>query len=67
MKALGLQQLPAFVFLRFDGTVQASAEGWDPAEWRDLTVSLAKMMAWSAPNIPVAGDPGPYPGSPATG
>ena len=29
VKGLGLAQLPAFVFLRIDGTVQAAAEGWN--------------------------------------
>ena len=34
VRSLGLTQLPAFVFIRLDGTVQASAEGWDPVAWQ---------------------------------
>lgn len=29
VRSLGLTSLPAFVFLRSDGTVPAAAEGWD--------------------------------------
>lgn len=65
VKAFGLERLPALVHVGTDGSVIGAAEGWDPASWRAVTTSLAKMMAWTAPNIPVAGDPGPYPGSPA--
>ena len=67
IKAFGLERLPALVHVGTDGSVIGSAEGWDPAAWRAVTVALAKMMAWTAPNIPVAGDPGAYPGSPAMG
>ena len=31
VKSLGLERLPAFVFLRQDTTVGAASEGWDPA------------------------------------
>ena len=67
IKAFGLERLPALVHVGTDGSVISSAEGWNPAEWRELAAGLARMMAWTAPNIPVAGDPGPYPGSPAMG
>ena len=67
IKAFGLERLPALVHVGTDGSVIGSAEGWDPDEWRTLTAALAKMMAWTPPTIPVAGDPGPYPGSPAQG
>lgn len=65
VKGLGLTQLPAFVFLRSDGTVQAAAEGWNPAEWRAVADAIATATAWSRPNLPVAGDPGPFHGTPA--
>lgn len=65
VKALGLSELPAFVFVRVDGTVQASAEGWNSAEWRSVADVVATATAWSAPDIPVIGDPGPFHGSPA--
>lgn len=67
IKAFGLERLPALVHVGTDGSVMGAAEGWDPTAWRDLAASLARMMAWTPPAIPVAGDPGPYPGSPAAG
>ncbi|MGK2950074.1 MAG: hypothetical protein ACSLFP_15995 [Acidimicrobiales bacterium] len=67
VKALGLNELPAFVQIRGDRHVAAAAEGWDPMEWRNVAGSLAKNMSWSAPLIPALGDPSPYAGSPAAG
>jgi hypothetical protein len=65
VKALGLNELPAFLQIRGDLHVAAAAEGWDPIEWRDVANALAKNMSWSAPLIPEAGDPTPYAGSAA--
>jgi hypothetical protein len=65
VKALGLSQLPAFVFVRVDGTVAAAAEGWNPAEWREVAEAIAEATSWLAPTIPIATDPGPFRGSPA--
>ncbi len=65
--AMGLQQLPAFVFVRVDGEAVAVAEGWNPAEWREVAESIAETTSWRAPTIPAASDPGPFAGSPATG
>ena len=67
IKAFGLERLPAVVHVGTDGSVIGAAEGWDPPAWRSVVNNLAGMMAWKAPTIPVAGDPGPYPGSPAMG
>jgi hypothetical protein len=67
IKAFGLERLPALVHVGTDGSVVGSAEGWDPPAWRAVAGALAKMMAWTPPNLPAAGDPGPYPGSPALG
>jgi hypothetical protein len=67
VKSLGLQELPAFVFIRVDGTVAASAEGWNAVEWRRVADEIATWTRWLAPTIPVAGDPGPFRGSPALG
>jgi hypothetical protein len=67
IKALGVEALPAFVFVRIDGTVQASAEGWDPHTWRDVAHTIAKATAWSAPVVPEDGDPAAYAGTPALG
>lgn len=67
VKALGLEQLPAFVFIRVDGTVQATAEGWSAASWRSVAEAIAETTAWRTPDIPIVGDPGPFRGSPALG
>jgi hypothetical protein len=65
VKGLGLAQLPAFVFIQTDGTVQAAAEGWNSAEWRAVADTIATATAWTRPNVPVVGDPGPFHGTPA--
>lgn len=65
VKGLGLSTLPAFVFVRTDGTVQAAAEGWNAAEWRTVADAIAGATAWTRPNMPAASDPGPFHGTPA--
>ena len=65
VKQLWLAELPAFVFLRSDGTVPAAAEGWNPAAWREVANTIAETVAWSKPLIPQAGDPGAFKGMPA--
>lgn len=65
VKALGFEQLPAFLFLRVDGTVPIAAEGWVPAQWRAVAETIAETAAWEAPDIPIVGDPGPFHGTPA--
>ena len=67
VRALGLAQVPAFVFIRLDGTLQASAEGWNAEQWREVAEQIATTTAWISPTIPVAGDPGPFHGTPALG
>ena len=67
VKALGLTQLPAFVFVRVDGTVTAAAEGWSALAWRAVADTIAAATAWRPPDIPLVGDPGPFHGSPALG
>jgi hypothetical protein len=65
IKALGLARLPAFVFVRQDGSVAASAEGWSPTEWRTVAEVIATETSWIRPSIPERGDPPAYRGSPA--
>ncbi|NBO32872.1 MAG: hypothetical protein EBV02_00655 [Actinobacteria bacterium] len=65
VKQLGLTHLPAFVFLRIDGNVVASAQGWNPKEWRAVADEVARTVAWSKPLIPAPGDPGAFTGTPA--
>lgn len=67
VKALGLEQLPAFVFIRVDGTVPAAAEGWSAPSWRSVAASITEATAWRSPDIPIIGDPGPFRGSAALG
>lgn len=67
VKAMALTELPAFAFVRVDGTVAAVAQGWNAAEWRAVADTIADATSWLAPTIPVAGDPGPFHGSPALG
>ena len=67
VRALGLESLPSFVFIRSDGTVPAAAQGWSPLEWRSVAKSIASTTAWTAPTIPAPGDPAAFAGSPALG
>jgi hypothetical protein len=66
-KAVGLNELPAIVHIRQDRVVLAAAEGWDPVEWRAVAESIAAANSWSAPHIPLPGDPTPFAGSAAAG
>lgn len=64
---LGLETLPAFLLVKQDGTVAASAEGWDPDGWRKVADAVAELSHWSRPVIPAPGDPSPYTGTPVAG
>ena len=63
-KGFGLEELPAFLLVRQDGAVTASAEGWNPDEWREVAEAAAELTSWSRPPVPAAGDPVPYSGTP---
>jgi hypothetical protein len=63
VKAFGLATLPAFVFVRIDGTIPEAAEGWNPAAWRKVSETIATTTQWSKPTIPVAADPSPFAGT----
>ena len=67
VKGLGLATLPAFVFVRVDGTVPAAAEGWDPVAWHGVAEVIAETTAWSVPMLTAPGDPTPFRGTPALG
>lgn len=60
VNGFGLERLPALVHVAMDGTLVDAVEGWDPPRWREITVRLAKMMAWLPPTVPVASDPAPF-------
>lgn len=63
-RGLGLATLPAFVFVRVDGNVVASAEGWQPHEWEAVADAIAATTSWSSLDVPGPGDPGPFHGTP---
>jgi hypothetical protein len=67
VEALGVSQLPAFTFIRVDGEAVATAEGWNPAEWRAVADAVTATTHWRSPLIPAPGDPGAFAGSAATG
>jgi hypothetical protein len=67
VRKLALEELPAFVFLRIDGTVQATAQGWTPSQWRSVAEAVAGATSWLPPNLPGPRDPGPFKGTPALG
>lgn len=67
VKALGLEHLPALVHIAQDGTLIGVAEGWDAAEWHEVTQELSRLLSWSNPVLPAHGDPGPFAGTPALG
>ena len=65
VKQLDLSELPAFVFIRMDGTVPCAAEGWDASAWHDVADAIAKTVSWKMPLIPEPGDPVSFRGSAA--
>ena len=67
VKSLSLTVLPALVVVRQDGSLLGAAEGWVPEEWRALCEDLTRLTSWSRPNVPAAGDPPAYPGTPTAG
>jgi hypothetical protein len=67
VRAFGLTELPAFVFVRVDGSVATSAQGWDPDAWERVADTIAAATSWSSLELPGPGDPGPFRGSPALG
>ena len=61
VKALGLETLPAFVFIRVDTTVPAAAEGWRPAEWRAVAETVADHDGVAVAGHPRRRRPRPVP------
>ncbi|HEX2577946.1 MAG TPA: hypothetical protein VHK88_16475, partial [Aquihabitans sp.] len=64
-RAVGLQRLPALLYVRQDLAVVGRAEGWEPDEWEHICALAGKVNSWSYPRLPKPGDPGPFEGSPA--
>ena len=65
VKQLGLNEIPAFVYVRIDGSVPVSAQGWNAQAWRNVADHIATAVSWSKPLIPAPGDPDTFKGSPA--
>ncbi|MDX2380916.1 MAG: hypothetical protein QNM02_14285, partial [Acidimicrobiia bacterium] len=67
VKALAIEQIPAFVLVRVDGVLAAAAEGWHAHEWHAVAERITELTHWSMPTIPGPDDPGPFDGSPSLG
>ena len=67
VKGLELDELPALAYIRQDLAVIGLAQGWDPKAWEHVGELAAKVNSWSYPQLPAAGDPGAFKGSPAKG
>lgn len=65
VKQLGLDEIPAFVYIRIDGSVPVSAQGWNAKAWRSVADHISTAVLWSKPLIPAPGDPDTFKGSPA--
>ena len=65
VKALGLTTLPALALVKQDGTIAATAQGWDPDAWREVTEALERLTDWTPIPVPGPKDPAPYAGTPA--
>ncbi|MFW2383090.1 MAG: hypothetical protein ACN4GZ_15155, partial [Acidimicrobiales bacterium] len=44
--ALGIERLPSVTAIYSDLSY-ATASGWDPTAWREITAHLAKVLSWS--------------------
>jgi hypothetical protein len=65
VKALGVTEIPALALIDLDCDIVGLSNGWNPEEWREIAEELAETMSWSRPEIPRAGDPVPFDGTPA--
>ncbi len=65
IKGLGLTMLPAFLFVLQDGSIAATAQGWNPQEWRDVAEAVSEVTKWARPVIGDERDPNPFEGTPA--
>lgn len=63
--ALGIDTLPAFAFVLQNGSVTASAQGWNPPQWRDVADTVSEFTHWRRPVIGDEQDPAAFAGTPA--
>ncbi len=62
-KALGLTTLPALALVKQDGSIAATAQGWDPSGWREVSDAIENLTDWTPLMIPGPKDPAPYAGT----
>ena len=62
-----LTELPAFVLTRVDGVVESQGRGLAARAWQGVCDDIARLTKWSSIELPAAGDPVPFRGSPALG
>jgi hypothetical protein len=67
VKAMQLAELPSFVLTRVDAIVESKAEGWQPEQWEAVADDIARLTKWTSIELPAAGDPVPFRGTPALG
>jgi hypothetical protein len=60
--SLGLERLPAFVHLRQDTTLVASAQGWSATGWQEVADGVAELTHWISPVVAGKGNPPSTPG-----
>ena len=63
--AFGVTTLPAFALILQDGSVAASAQGWDPSQWRTVAEAVSDLTEWKRPIIGDGQDPPAFAGTPA--
>lgn len=61
---LGVTNAPTLLWVNQSGALEAVAEGWMPAQWRELVAGLAEHLAWNRPIIPDPHDPEPFAATP---
>ena len=66
VKSLGVERLPALIFIRNDGAMEV-VDGWDPNSWRRIAEGVSGLLSWSRPIVPRPGDPTPFTGTPVEG
>lgn len=66
VKSLGVERMPALIFIRNDGAMEV-VDGWDPTAWRRIVEGVSGLLSWTRPIVPRPGDPTPYAGTPVDG
>ncbi len=59
--SLEVTETPSLIHIRSDGFVQAT-QGWDPAQWKEITDRLTQILSWSKITLPGRNDPGAFEG-----